>query len=388
MTKKVAIVFLIFSFFCVPQLYADAEYDYESLDSYFTSISSAAFDINDSSPICGTYDPSAPINNNRAFFFDPSASSGNEFQNLGVLSGGRYSYAYGLNNSGTVVGLSTTLVSTTERQHAFIWDTTNNMQDLGVLPTGVTSAGQDINNNNLIAGNANIQSGGYKNRATQWDASTLSSPDDPQNLGVYSNYTSSSARGLNDDGDIVGQSSNNFRVDAIIYDSSSQAINALDHLASTRPYSRAQAINNTGTIVGRSQNTSAKNQAVYWDTNYDVSLLGSLGGDESEALDINNNGQIIGKAKNADGFYQPFFWEEDRGMVDFCSLLSEDDQSTISYLNLYGINNLGEIVGYGQIGGKTQALVFKPTTVVPEPISALLFIFGGAFLGFARKFRS
>jgi probable HAF family extracellular repeat protein len=85
-------------------------------------------------------------------------------QDLGTL-GGKFSYAYGINEAGQVVGGAYLADNVTE--HAFLWTKTTGMQDLGALG-GTFSAAGGINASGQIAGgytsSANVTS------AFIWDA--------------------------------------------------------------------------------------------------------------------------------------------------------------------------------------------------------------------------
>jgi probable HAF family extracellular repeat protein len=73
--------------------------------------------------------------------------------NLGVLTGGSESWAFGLNDSDVVVGTSNV---TGGAFHAFVWDSTNGMRDLNnLLPGGsgwTLIRATDINNDGFITG--------------------------------------------------------------------------------------------------------------------------------------------------------------------------------------------------------------------------------------------
>ncbi|MCH9002292.1 MAG: hypothetical protein IIC02_06935 [Planctomycetes bacterium] len=80
-----------------------------------------------------------------AFYWDGSMSD------LGVLTGGDTSWAFGINDSDEVVGTSNV---TGGDFHAFVWDATNGLRDLNNLISGswTLTRAVDINNNGLITG--------------------------------------------------------------------------------------------------------------------------------------------------------------------------------------------------------------------------------------------
>ena len=70
---------------------------------------------------------------------------------LGTLPGGSYSYAYGINGSGQVVGDADTASG---QQHAFLWSSGSGMTDLGTLPNGYGSEAFCINSSGQVVGGA------------------------------------------------------------------------------------------------------------------------------------------------------------------------------------------------------------------------------------------
>src|SRR5215217_6165531 len=75
-------------------------------------------------------------------------------KDLGILPGGSLnpdygSIAYGINDSGEVVGVAPNSSST----HAFLYSD-GQMQDLGTLPDGTESQSYDINNSGQIVGDS------------------------------------------------------------------------------------------------------------------------------------------------------------------------------------------------------------------------------------------
>src|SRR5437879_2144961 len=67
---------------------------------------------------------------------------------LGTLPGGNFSYAYGINSSGHVVGYSN--YGNSNSTHAFIWEN-NSMTDLGTLG-GSSSQATAINDKDRVVG--------------------------------------------------------------------------------------------------------------------------------------------------------------------------------------------------------------------------------------------
>jgi len=101
--------------------------------------------VNSSGNICGrSYTAGGAA---RAFYWDGSMT------NLGVLTGGTASWAFGLNDGNTVAGTSDV---TGGAYHAFVWDNSNGMRDLNDLISAgsgwTLTRATDINNSGQITG--------------------------------------------------------------------------------------------------------------------------------------------------------------------------------------------------------------------------------------------
>ena len=127
----------------------------------FGGDSSYAYSINTSGEVVGEANTSL---NGHAFLWVKGGTGGPagnpQMQDLGTL-GGAYSAAYGINDSGGVVGVS--MDANNSAQHAFIWTSSSGMQDLNALiPSGTgwtLTAANGINANGDIVGYGTNPSG-------------------------------------------------------------------------------------------------------------------------------------------------------------------------------------------------------------------------------------
>lgn len=125
--------------------------------------------------------------------------------------------------------------------------------------------------------------------------------------------------------------------------------------------SSANAINDNGQIVGSSTNTdSSADHGVIWNQrqtfpfDYVPTDLGTLGGKASFAVGINNNGRIVGMAQNARGRFRPVVWNKVNNKYVASVLSCKAGNCTVA-----GINNNGQIVGqYTDFFGSTNGIVW------------------------------
>lgn len=254
---------------------------------------------------------------------------------LGTL-GGTTSYAYGINNSGQIVGWADT---TTAYRHAFLYSGSGPIQDLGTLGGG-NSFAYGINDSGQVVGEADI-SAGYGN----YHAFLYSGSGPMQDLGTFGGV-GSSASDINNSGQIVGRagtSAGNGNYHAFLY-SGSGPMQDLGTLGG--PSSYAWGINKSGQIVGRADTDGGDIRAFVFSGSGPMQDLGTLGGQASAPGGINNSGQIVGSAITSGnpGYYHAFLYSGSGPMQDLGTLGG-------TYSHAWGINETGQIVGFGYTGG-------------------------------------
>jgi probable HAF family extracellular repeat protein len=234
-----------------------------------------------------------------------TAATSYTITDLGSLGLGT-SNGSGINATGQVTGYSylTTLVPTpscppvygnTKKTcvehpwHAFFYSN-GQMTDLGTVGGGNFSVGSAINRSGWVAGASATNNGGYD--AFVWNGKKM------VDLGQQAplNGSDSSANGINDSGQVVGQYGINDPQHAFLY--SNGTVTSLPQPGFTGGSGcEAGAINNTGQIAGDCADTSGNDHLVLWQNGAvtDLGVLGTPGTTTFvKAVSINSTGQIAG----------------------------------------------------------------------------------------------
>jgi len=340
--------------------------------------------VNDSGQVVGFSYVVGDSTTHHAFRTAPNAAMVMA-NDLGSLGGG--SSAYSINASGQAAGDSP-LGSAPSVTHAFRTDPNgfiSSSSDLGSLggPTQ-TSTGHGINSLGQVTGFSYL-TGGFGPHAYRTNPNSPIAAD--SDLGALITGGQSYGAGINDSGQVVG--------DAVVTGGFSHAfrtapngpITPASDLGTLGSHtSTAYAINNSGQVVGDSYVTDfGADHAFRTAPNGPItpsSDLGTLGGQNSYAFSINNAGQVVGYSTTSIGASHAFFVDSTGSMQDLNALISPTSGWVLA--EAHGINNLGQIAGFGTIGGQTHA--FLLTQAIPEPafISGLAF---GALALFARRRR-
>jgi probable HAF family extracellular repeat protein len=235
--------------------------------------------------------------------------------------GGDMTQAFAINGKGIVVGTSTAEPGPNALSRACRWRD-GEIRDLGTL--GGHSVANAINDRGWIVGGSGrdsegpgASSVGPGARAVLWRGS------DMIELGTLPGGDISQARGINEDGQIVGYST-------------------------------------TGPDQGF--NTAGMHGFLWEDGTF--TDLGTLpGGETSLAFAINEEGQVVGFAQNPDAGGDPqrataaVLWH-DGEIFDLNDLIPADSDWYLT--SAFGINDAGQIAGTGYLNGEQRGFVLTP----------------------------
>jgi probable HAF family extracellular repeat protein len=269
-------------------------------------------------------------------------------RDLGTL-GGVQSFGLGINSSGYVTGWSPiTSVIANLANHAFLYDGIT-MHDLSTLG-GHNSMGAGINDSGYVTGTSETAASG--DRAFLYDGITM---HDLGTLGGQQSF----GYGINNSGQVTGEAHTfgNAALHAFLYDGIT--MHDLGTLGGNG--SAGQAINNSGQVAGYAQTAALELHAFLYDgaTMHD---LGTLGGSSSSGLGINNFGKVVGFSSLTSGpgpGPEHAFLYDGNSMLDLNSHLDSSGANWV-LARATGINDAGQIVGWGTRSGVISAFLLTP----------------------------
>ena len=292
--------------------------------------------------------PLAMAQNEHAFIWD----STNGMQDIGTL-GGNSSYATGINNSGVVTGYSYLSDGTTI--HAFSWTSSGGMVDIGTPLAGGISQATGINSSGNIAGWGNLagtQTPAFYSAAGGWQVF-------PHNLGDAVNL----GLGINDADQVTGQVYQGNVEYAFRWDTDSGKLHFLASIPGGT-LAAGNGINSFGHVCGAASRSAgaAFITATLWVVPGRAVILGRVGNINTYAHSVNDNDEVVGFNNNSAGFY----WSRSTGMVLLPSLGGDIAAG-------YRITNSGEIAGYSSTSasGPTHAALWSNYTSAPEDLGTL-----------------
>jgi probable HAF family extracellular repeat protein len=275
-----------------------------------------------------------------------------EFTDLGTL-GGLYSIAHGINDNGQIVGYSQ---NTDEISRAFLWEN-GVMSELAILD-GNYSVAMDINEAGIIVGGLDMETSGE--HAYKLENGIIT------DIGTLGSDYESTAMALNNNGVIVGVSLGSTGYHAFRYENG--VMSGLGTLGG--PKSQALDVNDFGSIVGEAYIDDDDDYHAFLWEGAGMIDLGTLSfHDRSVAYAINNSGQIVGRSyelvedwNGLDG--RAVIWENDQ-IIDLNTWLPINSGWVLK--SAMGINDKGDIVGFGEINGEIHAFPLASTSNNPTP---------------------
>jgi probable HAF family extracellular repeat protein len=323
-----------------------------------------------------------------SLYTQATSSTGVTVVDLGLLPGGTYASARAINNLSQITGVANDSALTGNKQviwdagtitpisaccasgqatplaindlrevvawtnagyrtDGVYWNTSGQFSVLPTLPGGEGFAhAYDINNSGVIVGDS--RDSAFDRHALVWNRTTLSK--DLGFMGAAFSWFNdfSSARGINDLGDIVGEGLIGQDPHAFLWRNGSYTDLGLGS---------ALDINNNSLILG----WAAGRLPATWKNGVMTNLTALSGGiayATYSALDLNNNGDIVGfSTVDQTSIATAVLWQN--GRAKNLGYYPGGDSS-----RAYGINDKGQIVGEGSVtsGGPMHALMWTVGT--------------------------
>jgi probable HAF family extracellular repeat protein len=318
---------------------------------------------------------------------------------LGLLPGGTFSWAAGINDFGVVTGTADGTgeivsidgganIDCTDLIQPFIWSQQTKMRALGTVGPATDDAAFEDNGCPYPFYGAAIddrgQVTGYTGQLTdafQWALLWTNKAG----MSIFgSSFTNTYGNGINNVGQIVGE---NGRAaaggDAAYWKNGVETeLGGLPGIPEIGG-SAANGVNDLGLVVGWSSTPLNGNgqsfiHAVTWTQGGTISDLGTLSGDtDSSASKINLFGIVIGSSGNAvansnilggqDSVFdvgplevigRPFVWSQGNGMQDLNTLIRPNSGWVLN--TAADINLWGQIVGSGTLNGQPRGFLLTP----------------------------
>jgi len=337
---------------------------------------SEAFGVNDNGQVVGISSTGPDWYDWCAFLYD-----GREMKNLGTL-GRLYSEAACINNKGQVAG-TTYMPDAPERRRAFdpapdrqllplepsldgpsrAFLYDGTMKDLETLPNWPMMGALGINDKGQVVG---------------WAFEPVLEPTPNcyvthaflydgtvTDLNPLLGGGGSWASDINELGQIVGQTADSSSLQAFLYDWNDGTMKNLGTLG--RSSSCANAVNNRGQVVGYWGHLPETGAFLYDGTMKDLSLL--LGGGTSYANDINDKGQVVGRFTTSEGKPHAFLYD-DGEVLDLNDVLPPNSGWVLEDAN--SINEKGQIAGMGVHNGESTSFLISCNKTPPFEILAKL----------------
>jgi probable HAF family extracellular repeat protein len=298
--------------------------------------------------------------------------------------------ATGINNSGQVLGSTIDVIS-----HNFLYATQTGR---ALLPDGFQAIA--LNDTGLIAGAFVFSAGSQIHAAVFNPARGLTdlragSPDASYAYGINNagqvagseltdawrafRYTPglgsvtlgtgfNEARAINNKGDITGYSASGAFIDGL--SAPFRSIGLANSIG--------LAINDHGQVVG-----DASGSAFLYTPGTGIATLATAHF-PNYAFGINNGGQVVGEYAVGNGQSRAFLYSASAGVIDLNTRVASATAAGWTLTSARDINDGGQIVGLGMLGGENRAFLLTP---VPEPATWMLMLGGLGLLASSARLR-
>jgi uncharacterized membrane protein len=262
-------------------------------------------------------------------------------RNLQTVPGATSSVAFGLNDSGQAAGQ---VFPTPLNSSSFFWNGST-MQVIAPPPADYLDAAYALNNLGVVIGTGG-PTFGYR-----WSSATGGSP---QAFGVLAGDNSAYPNAINNFGITVGRSRGRSSSRPVIWVGTSPQAVPMPEGATG---GQAWGISDAGTVVGEYYLSGSTRPFLWTSGSGLLALPLPAGAPSAVAWSVNSAGVIIGWAgsepiiwrKNASGVYEA---------ISVASLITNG--SGWSGLNLYAINDAGQIAGNGSLNGEERGFILSP----------------------------
>jgi probable HAF family extracellular repeat protein len=257
---------------------------------------------------------------------------------LGTLQNEGASAAFGINDSGQVVGWSDVKGG---NQHAFVWEQ-GTMRDLGTAPSFPCSAATAINRQGWIVGRSYTPSNGaywsWPSHATLWKEGKI------YDLGVPDGCINSRATGVNNKGQITGWATDKKeQMTAVLWENGKW----IDiGKRSGDDVSSGNAIDNSGYVLGTTGNSNIAMRGSIWKPNGVLKLSTLPYHSYNRLTAMGPDGLIFGDSKVGSEWGSAVLWRSDKQQPEEIDQLvsSKDDWL---FTHIFSVNQKGQVLAFG-----------------------------------------
>ena len=352
------IAFLVLTGF--DDAYAQPRYEVTHIRPALGDLGSIAYDINKAAQVVGW---SVGTGVEHAYFWERGRTTAlPPFANDGLLSS-----AYAINDAGQVVGEST---GGGFPHRAALWtrndDKVWQVENLGTLPGYYFSRALDIDEpGKTIAG---FVDDALVSHAAVWEYNgAVDPPWRITDLGLLPGHEAAEANGVSSSGTLAGYSGGGGCIVALAWQKDQSGTWVRTQLPGLPGFGGAYAtgINEFDQIVGTGSALDGLTHAVMWvrdsshyPSTWKIIDLGVFEDEWTYGLGMNDHGQVVGETRAVGVGIVRAILIDDGVMYDLNDLISADTPWDLK--SAHSINNVGQIVGRGDIGGIIHSFLLTP----------------------------